>query len=70
VKEDLVTVSGTVVHRYKNRFVVLLDHDSTQVSATLAGRLQAHSIRVVTGDRVSVEFSPYDLSLGRVVYRL
>jgi translation initiation factor IF-1 len=40
-----------------------------QIRATLSGRMQGHRIRVVAGDRVSVELSPHDLSLGRVVYR-
>jgi translation initiation factor IF-1 len=68
VKEDLVTVSVTVVHRYKNRFVICLDHGATQIRAVLSGRMQSAGVRVVAGDRVSVEMSP-DLTLGRVVYR-
>jgi translation initiation factor IF-1 len=57
-----------VVHRYKNRFVVALEGGATEVRATLAGRMQGRGVRVVTGDRVSVEMSP-DLTMGRVVYR-
>jgi translation initiation factor IF-1 len=70
MKEELVTVQGTIVHRYKNRFVVALEGGATvnEVLATLGGRMQARGVRVVTGDRVSVELSP-DLTLGRVVYR-
>jgi translation initiation factor IF-1 len=43
--------------------------DGPQIRATLSGRKQGHGIRVVAGDRVSVELKPHDLSLGRVVYR-
>jgi translation initiation factor IF-1 len=68
MKEELMTVQGTVVHRYKNRFVVSLDEGASEVLATLGGRMQSRGVRVVTGDRVSVELSP-DLTLGRVVYR-
>jgi translation initiation factor IF-1 len=69
MKEALVKREGVVVHRYKNRFVVALDHDGFKIKATLAGRVQRHGVRVVTGDRVAVELSPYDRGLGRVVYR-
>ena len=41
-----------------------------QIRAVLSGRMQGHGVRVVAGDRVSVEFSPYDPSLGRVTFRL
>jgi translation initiation factor IF-1 len=69
VKEELVQVQGTVVHRFKNALVVSLD-DGPQIRAVLSGRMQGHGIRCIAGDRVSVEMSAYDLTLGRVVYRL
>jgi translation initiation factor IF-1 len=49
--------------------MVALDNGGPQIRAVLSGRMQGHGIRVIAGDRVSVEPSPYDLSLGRVVYR-
>ena len=64
---ELVTVSGTVVHRLKNALIVALD-SGLQVRALLSGRMQSAGVRVVPGDRVRVELSP-DLTLGRVVYR-
>jgi translation initiation factor IF-1 len=57
-----------VVHQLKNALVVLLG-SGPQIRAVLSGRMQGHGIRVIPGDRVTVEFSPYDASLGRVVYR-
>jgi translation initiation factor IF-1 len=62
-------MQGTVVHRLKNALVIALDH-GPQVRAVLSGRMQGNQIRVVCGDRVTVEFSPYDPTLGRVTFRL
>jgi translation initiation factor IF-1 len=70
VKEELVTLSGTVVHRLKNALMIRLDDGGLQIRAVLSGRMQGHGVRVVAGDRVTVEFSPNNPSLGRVVYRL
>jgi translation initiation factor IF-1 len=69
VKEELVQMQGTVVHRVKNALIIALDH-GPQVRAVLSCRMQGNGVRVVAGDRVSVEFSPHDLSLGRVTFRL
>jgi translation initiation factor IF-1 len=69
VKEELVHMEGVVVHRLKNALIIALD-GGLQVRAVLSGRMQGHGVRVVAGDRVSVEFSPKDPSLGRVIYRL
>jgi translation initiation factor IF-1 len=69
VKEELVQMQGTVVHRLKNALVIALD-GGLQVRAVLSGRMLGNGIHAMAGDRVSVEFSPHDPSLGRVVYRL
>lgn len=50
-------------------FRVILDDLNTKITATLGGRLRQNNIRVLLGDRVEVEMSPYDLTRGRVVYR-
>jgi translation initiation factor IF-1 len=67
VKEELVTVSGTVVHRLKNALIIALD-GGPQVRAVLSGRMLGNGIRVVAGNRVNVEMSR-DLTLGRVTHR-
>jgi len=60
---------GTVSEKFKaGMFSVALDAGKT-VLATMAGRLRRNRIRVMTGDRVSLELSPYDLTKGRITYR-
>jgi translation initiation factor IF-1 len=69
VKEEAIEVIGTVVEKFPSGvFRVQLDPDHT-VLAHLAGRLRRSRIRVLTGDRVTVEVSPYDLTKGRITYR-
>lgn len=50
-------------------FRVRLDTGEHEVLAQLSGKIRKHSIRILLGDRVSVEMSPYDLSKGRITYR-
>src|SRR5262245_14948037 len=68
-KEDSIEVTGTVVEKFPSgKFSVQLDQDRT-VLAHLAGRLRRNRIRVLAGDRVTLELSPYDLTKGRITYR-
>ena len=68
-KEEALEVDGTVTQSLANtRFRVKLD-DGPEVLAHVAGRMRKHFIRIVPGDRVRVELSPYDLSKGRIVFR-
>ena len=69
-KEDAVEVEGTVVEALSNamfRVEVLGGH---HVLAHLAGKLRVHYIRILPGDKVKVELSPYDLTRGRITFRL
>ena len=50
-------------------FEVEIDNAGKRILATLAGKLRKNRIRVLTGDRVTCELSPYDLTRGRIVYR-
>lgn len=70
-KEDLLRFSGIVDEVLPNAmFRIILDNEQqSRITATLGGKLRQHNIRVLLGDRVEVEMSPYDLSRGRVVYR-
>ena len=69
-KEDSVEVEGTVVEALPNaRFRVEVQGGHV-VLAHLAGKLRMHYIRILPGDRVKIELSPYDLSLGRITFRL
>lgn len=70
-KEDSIEVTGTVVEKFPSGlFSVQLDQDQDRVIlAHLAGKLRRNRIRVLAGDRVTIEMSPYDLSKGRITYR-
>ncbi|WP_448592380.1 translation initiation factor IF-1 [Thermoflexus hugenholtzii] len=68
--KDVIQVEGTVVETLPNTmFKVRLDNGH-EVLAHLSGRMRMYYIRVLLGDRVLVELSPYDLSRGRIVRRL
>ncbi|MBZ2184575.1 MAG: translation initiation factor IF-1 [Bryobacter sp.] len=68
-KEDSIEVTGVVVEKLPDgKFSVQLDQDRL-VLAHLAGKLRQNRIRVLAGDRVTLELSPYDLTKGRITYR-
>lgn len=68
-KEQSLVVSGTVTESFAGtRFHVRLE-TGQQVMAYLAGNLRRFRIRIVPGDQVEVELSPYDLARGRIIYR-
>jgi translation initiation factor IF-1 len=68
-KDEALEVEGTVTQALANtRFRVKLD-DGPEVMAHVAGRMRKNFIRIVPGDRVKVELSPYDLTKGRITYR-
>lgn len=68
-KDDSFEVEGTVVQALANtRFRVELENGD-EVLAHVAGRMRKNFIRIVPGDKVRVELSPYDLTKGRITYR-
>lgn len=68
-KEDVITVEGTVVETLPNAmFRVELDNGH-RILAHISGKMRMHFIKILPGDKVSVELSPYDLTRGRIVYR-
>ena len=68
-KQDLLEFKGKVVEILKNaQFRVLLDNGHT-VTAHTAGKLRKNRIRVLQGDTVTVEMTPYDLTKGRIIFR-
>ena len=68
-KDDAFEVNGTVTQALANtRFKVELE-TGNEILAHDAGRMRKNFIRIVPGDKVRVELSPYDLSKGRIVYR-
>jgi translation initiation factor IF-1 len=68
-KEEIVEFPGTVVELLPNAtFRVRLDNDH-EIIAHTAGKMRKNRIRVLTGDKVLVEMTPYDLSKGRITFR-
>ncbi|MEN3953419.1 translation initiation factor IF-1 [Iodidimonas sp. SYSU 1G8] len=68
-KEELLEFPGTVVELLPNAmFRVKLDNEH-EVLAHTAGKMRKHRIRVLQGDKVLVEMTPYDLTKGRITYR-
>jgi translation initiation factor IF-1 len=68
-KEDLIEFGGTVTEVLPNAmFRVKLENDH-EILAHTSGRMRKNRIRVLTGDRVTVEMTPYDLKRGRITYR-
>jgi translation initiation factor IF-1 len=68
-KEEAIEVMGTVTETLPNAmFKVQLDNGH-QVLAHISGKMRKHFIRILPGDKIKVELSPYDLSRGRIVYR-
>ena len=69
-KEETINMEGKVQEILPNAtFRVLLDDVNTEVIAYLSGRMRTHNIKVLLGDRVEMEFSPYDLTRGRITRR-
>ena len=70
-KEGFVICKGKVIESYTNaRFLIELDNFETTINATLAGKLRQNYIKILTGDRVEVELSVYDMTQGRISRRL
>lgn len=69
-KEETITMEGRVQEILPNAmFRVLLDNVNIEVIAYLSGKMRTHNIKVLLGDRVAMEFSPYDLTRGRITRR-
>lgn len=60
---------GVVVDSNKGQFKVKLENSESLVIATLSGKIRQNSVKILVGDRVTVEVSEYDTSKGRIVYR-
>ncbi|MDH5174279.1 MAG: translation initiation factor IF-1 [Elusimicrobiota bacterium] len=68
-KEEKIEVEGTVIEALPNAmFRVELDNGH-RILAHISGKMRMHFIKILAGDKVKVELSPYDLTRGRIVYR-
>jgi translation initiation factor IF-1 len=69
-KEETINMEGKVQEILPNTmFRILLDDVNTEVIGYLSGKMRTHNIKVLLGDRVAMEFSPYDLTRGRITRR-
>ena len=69
-KEDAIEVTATVLETLPNAmFKVEIENNQHQVLAHISGKMRKNFIRILPGDRVLVELSPYDLNRGRITYR-
>ena len=68
-KEEGLELTGVVQESVRGGFIVKLDDGDHIISAHLGGKMRKNFIRVVPGDKVTVELSPYDLTKGRIIFR-
>jgi translation initiation factor IF-1 len=69
-KKEAIEVEGTVVEALPNAHFWVELPNAHRVLAHISGRMRMHYIRILPGDRVLIELSPYDLERGRITYRL
>ncbi|HUH74882.1 MAG TPA: translation initiation factor IF-1 [Chitinophagales bacterium] len=68
-KQDLLKLDGTIVDALSNAMFRVQLENGHQIVATISGKMRMHYIRILPGDKVAVELSPYDLTRGRITFR-
>jgi len=68
-KEDIIQMEGTVIDTLPNTMFRVELENGHMVTAHISGKMRKHYIRILTGDKVTVELTPYDLTKGRITYR-
>ena len=68
-KDDVIEVEGTIVETLPNAMFKVELENGYKVLAHISGKMRKNFIRILPGDRVTIELSPYDLSRGRIIYR-
>jgi translation initiation factor IF-1 len=69
-KKEAIEVEGTVIEALPNAMFRVVLPNKHEVLAHISGKIRMHYIRVLPGDKVLIELSPYDLKRGRITYRL
>ena len=69
-KEERIEFEGTVIEALPNAMFRVEIENGHKILAYVSGKMRTHFIRILPGDKVIVELSPYDLSRGRIVYRV
>lgn len=68
-KEDVIEMQGTILETLPNTMFRVELENGHVVTAHISGKMRKHYIRILTGDKVTVEMTPYDLSKGRITFR-
>lgn len=68
-KEDVIEVEGTVIEPLPNAMFRVELENGHKILAHVSGKIRMHFIRILPGDKVTVELSPYDVSRGRITFR-
>ncbi len=68
-KEDIIELEGEVLETLPNAMFRVKLENGHKILAHISGKMRMHYIKILPGDRVTVQFSPYDLNRGRIVYR-
>lgn len=68
-KQDAIEVDGTILEALSNAMFRVQLQNGHEIIAHISGKMRMHYIRILPGDRVKVEMSPYDLSKGRISFR-
>jgi translation initiation factor IF-1 len=68
-KEDVIEMDGTITDTLPNTMFRVELENGHVITAHISGKMRKHYIRILTGDKVTVEMTPYDLSKGRITYR-
>ena len=68
-KDDVIRVDGTVIKVLPATMYIVRLENGSEILTHISGKMRKHFIRITTGDKVSLEISPYDLTKGRITYR-
>ena len=68
-KEDAIEVQGTILENLPNAMFRVEMENGHKILAHISGKMRMHFIKILPGDKVTVELSPYDLTKGRITYR-
>ena len=68
-KADVIEVEGTVLEKLPNAMFRVELENGVEIIAHISGKMRMHYIKILPGDKVKVEMSPYDLTKGRIVFR-
>ena len=68
-KQALIKQDGTILEALSNAMFKVKLENGHEILATISGKMRMHYIRILPGDKVGVEMSPYDLSRGRIIFR-